>query len=407
MVEEEDRKWAVSIEWDFKFNPKSTTPMEEYVRIINEFDKRFLNSKNIPTVSVGSKLVTGIDSAEVPDSREPSQRSQNSNSSLGFKAKTDDAGGSNPREDGQEGGYFFSSSRGLNDVELFEPAARENITSSFENDGVGMHFQRDVIVSTVNKFHCLRECGSEGEVPASNRLELIDSILATEALGMQDINGCEGVVTIIIASSNDSVGMGALALDRDGCVDGIPINAGVNEPDLNMSNDRRFSSSDPADDLQLVLHSSHLEDIGAHTTPIRVSPRQNDQNLQLFNVVDDQIVINLGDLQNMNIDTNEVIFSTSKLVVELCCRMGGISTKDEGKAKSVIDEILFKYRDKYNTIADCQNVHDSCDSHISNSSNDARIMRRLTQGIILVLMGSKVLSWNIRGLNEYIKQISV
>lgn len=96
--------------------------------------------------------------------------------------------------------------------------------------------------------------------------------------------------------------------------------------------------------------------------PLQVIPTN------LFTVKEYQIAISLGDLQKSNIDSKEIIFSTSKMVFELCCKMGGIKSKDETDAKEVIDEILFKYRDMYKAIVDGKKVQDSCDSHSSSDS---------------------------------------
>lgn len=40
MVEEGDQKWAASIEWDCKFQPKNKASLEEYNRLVTEFDKK-------------------------------------------------------------------------------------------------------------------------------------------------------------------------------------------------------------------------------------------------------------------------------------------------------------------------------------------------------------------------------
>ncbi|RZC68266.1 hypothetical protein C5167_031525 [Papaver somniferum] len=171
--------------------------MGEYVRLLNEYDKKNSNSKDIPTVFMGPKLMTGSFSDAEPVLSKPSQSSQGTDAGLCNKPRTEldnsDAFGSlNPRGEGQGGGLSSSISRDLNDGGLFKPAERENIISSLENEGVGFHYQRDVIVSTVNQFQCINECGSEGVVTTSHRLEIIDSILPTEALGTQDMIGCVG-----------------------------------------------------------------------------------------------------------------------------------------------------------------------------------------------------------------------
>ncbi|RZC55969.1 hypothetical protein C5167_014825 [Papaver somniferum] len=117
-----------------------------------------------------------------------------------------------------------------------------------------------------------------------------------------------------------------------------------------MSANQRFSSSGLPDDLQMVLHESHnqVED-GRVLSPQSVAQSPTKQmaaeQIQLFKVMEDKIVIQLGEIQGTNIDSNEVVFSTSKLVFELCARLGGINSNDEKQAKEVIEEILFKYRD--------------------------------------------------------------
>lgn len=89
-------------------------------------------------------------------------------------------------------------------------------------------------------------------------------------------------------------------------------------------------------------------------------PLQTNNPNTLFNIVEDKIVINLGDIQDANIDSNEIILSTLKLVFELCSCLGGITEKDEKQAKDVIEEILFKYRDRYKALANGRNVEDNC-----------------------------------------------
>ncbi|XP_026416824.1 uncharacterized protein LOC113312278 [Papaver somniferum] len=201
-------------------------------------------------------------------------------------------------------------------------------------------------------------------------LEVIDSAIVAEAHGAQCVFGREGDVPNTPVMPNDSVSIGTLAHGNGEGVGVFQTISGVNEPFLEECNDRGFHSSVPTDDLQMVLHSSQLEDTVVRESPLLAHVPPTDQHLYLFNVINDQIVIKLGDIQKANIDSNEVIFSTLNLVVELCCRMGGISSKDEVKAKSVIDEILFKYGDMYKAIAEGQKVIDSCDSNVSNSSND-------------------------------------
>lgn len=38
VVQKDDQEWAVSTEWDFNFDPKNKASMQEYLKLINEFD---------------------------------------------------------------------------------------------------------------------------------------------------------------------------------------------------------------------------------------------------------------------------------------------------------------------------------------------------------------------------------
>lgn len=129
---------------------------------------------------------------------------------------------------------------------------------------------------------------------------------------------------------------------------------------------RRFNSYAQSDDLQLVLYESQVDRLmqtGTLQTALEapnstqdISPIQAASPVSLFNVVKDQIIIKLGDIQSTNIYSNEVLFSTSKMVFELFYRLVCITLKDESQVKDVIKEILFKYRDRYKAIADGRNL---------------------------------------------------
>lgn len=148
---------------------------------------------------------------------------------------------------------------------------------------------------------------------------------------------------------------------------------------MDSNANQRFISSVAADDLQLVERDSQVDSMVGNfqcangCAPGLVHESSSMQvvlRLDLCNVIEDQIVINLGELQGKNVNSTEVIFSTAKMVFELCCKLGGITSKDELQAKGVIEEILCKYRARYRAIAEGNKAHDRCESNDSDSSKD-------------------------------------
>lgn len=143
-------------------------------------------------------------------------------------------------------------------------------------------------------------------------------------------------------------------------------------------------------DSELQLYSTNTTELAENSLLFHDSelPLHMINSNSLIAVVEDQVVISLGVIQRVNIDSTEIIFSTSKMVFELCSGLGGITANDEKHVKEVIEEILFKYRDRYKALADGKRVQASCDSSNSGESKEKEEENEeVTSGEQLVVNG--------------------
>ncbi|XP_026431295.1 uncharacterized protein LOC113328396 [Papaver somniferum] len=172
--------------------------MEEFNRLLTEFEKKqnFPHSKLDTPAYSGSKLVRVAES--VFNDLSQKSRVDESRHVLIYMPKNTVANSmvqNGPISDEDvlvvEHGSF--DSRSLNKLGGGESTqAVEKDVSIFENVayvGVVPSSQSRDMVHSVNKFQPLADGGCEDELPTSSRLEFIDSVLAAEVNGSQNVVG--------------------------------------------------------------------------------------------------------------------------------------------------------------------------------------------------------------------------
>lgn len=200
MVEEGDQKWVVSIEWDFKFIPKNKATLQEYNRLIIEFDKKHKVSKNFSNSNHSTPANSGVKSVQVSGSESVFNRYEIDNDTWGFQPKSVAL----PKHLTPEGSPLSSEAQEVESTHLRSHGLivniggvnNQNIETKGANFTTDLHGREDEVPTYHRKVGALivNDQWSFYEVGGgcnSSRLEIIDHVLAVESCRIQAVAGRE------------------------------------------------------------------------------------------------------------------------------------------------------------------------------------------------------------------------